>query len=100
LQHLHTKITKIKTEAYITLGLEREESFLPDWVPDEPEGVGDGDLLAGIQQLLLFQVKVLQQAGHHIFYIVGPSKKFISADYPLKTFTTCLPHFITGKIRR
>jgi hypothetical protein len=57
---------------------------LPDWVPDEPEGVGDGDLLAGIQQLLLFQVKVLQQAGHHIFYIVGPPKKFISAAYSLK----------------
>ena len=34
---------------------------LPDRVPDEPERVGDGDLLAGVQQLLLLQVEVLER---------------------------------------
>ena len=32
---------------------------LPDGVPDEPQCVGDGDLLAGVQQLLVLQVKIL-----------------------------------------
>ena len=31
----------------------------PDGVPDEPQCVGDGDLLAGVQQLLVLQVKIL-----------------------------------------
>jgi hypothetical protein len=39
------------------------EPGAPDGVADEPKGVGDGDLLTGVQKLLFFQVKILQSKG-------------------------------------